>query len=89
MRVRAINATTVGAGARLGLSKAQAGDRVHMLKDCGKGIYELAAPAFFKAGEEFDFVGELPKSLGTNLQPIHHAKPKATANTAGMVNAGT
>ena len=76
MRVRALNATTVGAGARLGLNKAQAGDRVHMLKDCGKGVYELLQPAFFKAGEEFEFLGDMPKALAPSLQAI---KPAAKA----------
>lgn len=53
------------AGARLWLTEKQAGARDHLLANVGKStsrdrrLYELNAPAWFKAGEELGVEGDL------------------------------
>lgn len=50
-------------GAVLGLTKEQAAARSHLLKDLGKGKYEVLDKVQFKIGEQLGYEGELPNSI--------------------------
>jgi hypothetical protein len=64
--VAAAAAITLASG-RLELTAAQASSRKHSLKLVKEtksgGIYEIAFPVQFKAGEKFGYDGEVPKSM--------------------------
>lgn len=75
---------TFPAGARLGLSKAQAGARANALKAVGKGVFVAVLPVQFKAGETVAYDGELPKDMAESLI---QAKPKATPEQAPVADA--
>ena len=68
MKVCALTATTMGQGARLSLNPAQVGARAHLLKSVGKGVYELKSDVMFKAGEEFEILGAIPKANAASLE---------------------
>lgn len=59
--------TTLPVGARVGLSKEQAAARAHALDKVGKH-YVATAPLQFKAGEQIDYDGELPKVLANGMR---------------------
>lgn len=80
MKYTATAPVTLPAGAVLGLSKTQAADRQHALdKGPGKGLYTAKAPVQFKAGESFDYAGDLPKALAVNLEAEAQARAAAAA----------
>lgn len=87
MKYVAVAIVNLVAGAVLGLSKAQAATRTHCLAPVAgrKGWYEATGPVQFKVGEEFQFDGELPKSLAESLEPI---KKDRRAEDAASVGAG-
>lgn len=77
MKYTATAPITLPAGTVLGLSKAQAADRSHALEEASrKGFYTTTAPVQFKAGESFDFAGDLPKALAVNLEAEAKARAK-------------
>lgn len=62
--------TTIIAAGRLRLTPDQARSRMHNLRDCGDGVYEIATPVQFKRGEQFDYDGLLPKSMASQITQI-------------------
>ena len=76
MRYVTINVARFPAGAVLGLSKAQAAARRHAIKPRGGDRYETTAPVEFKAGEVFEYVGDLPKSLAAVIEQADRSKAR-------------
>lgn len=74
-----------GAGALLGLTKAQAGRRQHALAPVPdrEDWYTAIAPIQLKRGEEFLYEGDLPKSMVSELEWEGKAdeKPSTSAET--------
>jgi membrane protein involved in colicin uptake len=60
-------AVTFNKGAVLGLTKAQAADRLHSLEDLGKSKYRVIEPVQFKAGETLYHKGDLPKAIAERV----------------------
>lgn len=60
---------SLGAGALLGLTEAQAAPRRHALAAVPdrKGWYTATGPVQFKIGEEVSYEGDLPKALANQL----------------------
>jgi hypothetical protein len=56
-------AITVPAGMKMKLTKAQASARSHLLGKGDAGTYELEHSLEFKAGENIEIVGDIPKGL--------------------------
>ena len=72
---------TLGAGAVLGLSAAQAASRRPALQVVADGVFLAVAPVQLKAGEIFGYEGPLPKALADSLEPVAKAtKAKTTAD---------
>lgn len=72
---------TLGAGAVLGLSAAQAASRRPALQVVADGVFLAVAPVQLKAGETFGYEGPLPKALADSLEPVAKAtKAKAIAD---------
>ncbi len=68
MKYTAVAALTLPAGSVLGLTEAQAAARKHALQPASKkGTYTCTEPVQFKAGEEFDFTGDLTKAQATGV----------------------
>mgnify|MGYP000945068412 CR=1 FL=1 len=64
---------TLGAGAVLRLSAAQAASRRAALQVCADGAFVTVAPVQFKAGEVFGYEGPLPKALADDLEAVTKA----------------
>lgn len=79
MRFKAIATALIGAGSVLGLTRDQAGARAHRLHPVAgrDGWYVNDSPVQFKAGEEFDYEGELPKVLAQAVAPEGAPAPSA------------
>jgi len=60
--------TTINQGARISLSKEQAEPRKTMLREVGKGVYEVVSRVQFKVGEKIGYDGDLPRNLATLMQ---------------------
>lgn len=54
----------------LGLSDHQASLRTYGLKPIGDGKYEVKESVQFKRGEEFEWDGDVPRNLVTQLSPV-------------------
>ena len=85
-------ALTLPAGTALGLSKAQAADRAHVLTpvDGRKGWFTANAAVQFKVDEEIAFEGDLPKAQAESLEEIQNraaAAEKAAAEKAAAEKA--
>lgn len=80
---------TLTSGA-LQLSPAQAARRAHALMPQGtEGRYTIRAEVQFKVGEIVGWIGDVPKRLAGNLQPVaraSNARSRATA-AAGALSA--
>ena len=78
MKYTALAVVAFAAGAELGLSKDQASARRHALTEHPKrkGWYQATGPIQLKAGEEFQYDGDLPKSLADALEAA--SKPRAS-----------
>lgn len=61
------------------LTAAQAGPRMHNLKDLGRSRYEVLRPVEFKLGEQIGYEGELPKTLALMLDDEARVQQKANA----------
>jgi len=84
---------TLPAGTELGLNKAQAADRAHVLTPVAgrKGWYTANAQVQFKVGEEIACDSDLPKNLVESLEEIEAraaAAEKAAAEKAAADAAG-
>lgn len=81
MKYIALAVVAFAAGADLGLTEAQASARAHALTPIGgrKGWYTTTGPVQFKAGEEFQHDGELPKALAESVESARKAKAEAIA----------
>lgn len=88
MKYTAQSVVSFGAGSDLGLSKPQADARIASLHpvDGRKGWYTTTAPVQFKAGEEFQYDGDLPKGVAVALEPVgagrRNPEPKASKRAA-------
>lgn len=80
MKVRALQAVTLGPGTVLTLSVRQAARRSHQLAAEGVHRYRALTPVCFKAGEEFGVEAELPKALAEAIET--DAPPPASRNPA-------
>lgn len=71
MKYIALAVVAFAAGAELGLNKDQASARHHVLTPHAKrkGWYQSTGPVQLKAGEEFQFDGDLPKGMADTLEP--------------------
>lgn len=78
-RYQATSSVTLGAGAVVGLSAAQAESRRPALQAVTDGVFAAVAPLQFKAGEIFGYEGPLPKSLADSLEPVGKAARPKTA----------
>ena len=87
MKYIATSVVSFGAGAELGLTKAQAASRQAFLSDLGKGWYIATGPVQFKIGEEFRFDGDLPKSMAADVEALAKAKSQADAEAKAKAEA--
>lgn len=90
MKYTALAVVAFAAGAELGLSKDQASARRHAITDHPKrkGWYVAHGPVQFKAGEEFQYDGDLPKGLADSLEAQQKARAaKAEADAAAKAEA--
>ncbi|MXS85296.1 hypothetical protein ABO04_05020 [Nitrosomonas sp. HPC101] len=70
----------------LGLTAQQAAARAHNLDKLNDGRFRIVAPVQFKAGESFEYDGDLPKSLAARIgtdSPPAAAKAKAHSAETG------
>ena len=75
-------------GGVLTLSKAQASDRAHCLKELDKkNQYEVIKSVTFKHGEVFGFDGKLPKGAGAEADADSKAEAKAKAEAEAKAKA--
>lgn len=74
---RTIAPVTIHAG-RLRLTPDQILPRASMVKADAGGICEIIKPVQFKAGERFDYDGEIPKGLAELVEPV-----SASASASG------
>jgi hypothetical protein len=79
IRYQATAPVTLGAGAVLGLSPAQAASRRSALQTVADGVFAAVAPLQFKAGEVFGYEGPLPKALADSLEPVAKVARSKTA----------
>jgi len=84
MKYIALTVVAFAAGAELGLTKDQASARRHALTDHPKrkGWHIATGPVQLKAGEEFQYEGDLPKGMAESLealQKVRAAKADAEA----------
>ncbi len=90
MRVRATHTLTLGPGTVLTLSGRQATARAHALEHLGGDRYRTRVAVEFKAGEELDIDGDVPKALyalvDTDEKPAH-VKKSAVRRAAGAAAA--
>jgi len=63
----------------LGLTKDQASDRVHNLKEVGKGQYQILRPVDFIAGEVVGYDGPVTPALLMHIEPIGTKKAQDPA----------
>lgn len=79
----------LGAGVALGLSDAQAALRKHALEPIPrrKGWYTTTSPVQFKAGEQIDTDGDLPKGLAEIVQDPQQAQREAKAKPKAKAEA--
>jgi hypothetical protein len=95
MRYTATATVTLGPGAIIGLSQKQAARRAHLLEPTHReGVFTAKAAVQFKAGEEFDYEGELPKNLVdivVDAKALTKARAKADteARAEAKAEAGT
>jgi hypothetical protein len=90
MKYIALAVVAFAAGAELGLSKDQASARRHALtpNPDRKGWYQVTGPVQLKAGEEFQFDGELPKGMAESLEAVKKARAsKADADAEAKAKA--
>jgi Tfp pilus assembly protein FimV len=84
MRYIATAVVTLGTGAIVGLSEAQAASRKAYLRpvEGSKGKFELTSPIQLKAGEEFDYEGEVPKGMADQVGDAKQVKAAAAKEAA-------
>jgi hypothetical protein len=85
MKYTAIAVVAFAAGAELGLTKDQASARRHAITEHPKrkGWYVASGPLQFKAGEEFQYDGDLPKGMAESVEAQQKARQaKADAEAA-------
>lgn len=90
MKYIALAVVAFAAGAELGLTKDQAGARRHALikHPKTKDWYIATGPVQLKAGEEFQFDGDLPKGMAESVEALKKAKAaKAEADAAAKAEA--
>lgn len=75
MKYLATTTVSFGPGTRLGLTKDQAAARAHALTAAGRGQYITRTAVQFKAGEVFNFDGEMPKGLADLVASPAAASP--------------
>jgi hypothetical protein len=82
MKYTAIAVVAFAAGAELGLTKDQASARRHAITDHPKrkGWYLATGPVQIKAGEEFQYDGDLPKGMAESVEAQQKAR-QAKADT--------
>lgn len=61
----------------IGLTEQQAMARLHNLDRLDNGKFRIVQPVQFKAGESFEYDGELPKSLAAQIETKAPVAPKA------------
>lgn len=69
MRYRVLAPLQLHPGALIGLTEAQLRRRRELVELLPDGLARVLKPCGFKAGEEFDHVGPLPKTLAAELVP--------------------
>jgi len=94
MKYIALTVVAFAAGAELGLTKDQASARRHALTDHPKrkGWHIATGPVQLKAGEEFQYEGDLPKGMAESLealQKVRAAKAEAIDAAEKAVIAAT
>jgi hypothetical protein len=85
MKYTALAVVAFAAGAELGLTKDQASARRHAITEHPKrkGWYIASGPLQLKAGEEFQFDGDLPKGMAESVEVLQKARQaKADAEAA-------
>lgn len=84
MKYTATAVVSFGAGADLGLTKPQVDARVASLRPIGgrKGWYTTTAPVQFKAGEEIQYDGDLPKAVALEAASSVAARRRAAEEKA-------
>jgi hypothetical protein len=85
MKYTAIAVVAFAAGAELGLTKDQASARRHAITEHPKrkGWYIASGPLQLKAGEDFQFDGDLPKGMAESVEVLQKARQaKADAEAA-------
>lgn len=90
MKYIALAVVAFAAGAELGLNRDQASARRHALtpNPDRKGWYQATGALQLKAGEEFQYDGELPKGMAESLEAVKKAKAsKAEAEAAAKAEA--
>lgn len=87
MKVRTLQAVTLGAGTVLELTQRQAARRAGQLAAEGGNRYRALVPVCFKAGEEFGVTVALPKALADVVETdAPAAKPVARRRPAALVD---
>ncbi|MDF3821954.1 hypothetical protein P3G55_18765 [Leptospira sp. 96542] len=81
MKYTTLAVVNFGAGAVLGLSKAQADARSSNLAavEGRKGWFTTTAPTQFKRGEEFQYEGDLPKAIAQALEQVEPERKRKPA----------
>lgn len=85
MKYTALAVVAFAAGAELGLTKDQASARRHAITEHPKrkGWYVASGPLQLKAGEEFQYDGDLPKGMAESVEAQQKARQaKADADAA-------
>jgi membrane protein involved in colicin uptake len=82
MKYTALAVVAFAAGAELGLTKDQASARRHAITEHPKrkGWYIASGPLQLKAGEDFQFDGDLPKGMAESVEVLQKAR-QAKADT--------
>jgi len=71
MRKYRIDATIKLSEGDLILTDSQARRRRYVLKEKGKGLYEILSDVYFKAGEVIQYAGEIGKAYKGFVEELH------------------